>query len=459
MKRILAIGVILLFIGSISSSTGFNAVEQSNPISSGKTLYVGGSGPRNYTKIQDAIDDASDGDTVFVYDDSSPYYEYNIEISKSINLIGESRNTTTIDGNASGNVVKINADDVTIKGFTIRRGGTNSERKAVEVSSRNTLISGNIIERTSNGIYITSASSDLIISDNIIQNNGWFGVYVEADNTTITNNHFQQNEHGIWVLSSTNYISNNSFFQDVKDSISVGGFGNTVIYNEINGRKYYSDGIGVGGKFNNVSFNTINSSDVGIEVGSSNSIFLGNSVSNSVTGISSHYWSEFNIFRFNIAQKNRNGFFISGLYNTVENNIITGNDEYGIVLSTSADVYVPSTCNTVRYNSISENEVGIGVSFVFNNEICYNNIIKNTRSATFMFSGKQILNATNNWHDNYWGIPLSQTKYITGKLRIKLFSYTVWWGIPEPYKKTVYLRFPWLDSDPSPASEPYDIGV
>jgi len=41
----------------------------------GSTLYVGGSGPNNYTSIQDAINDASDGDTIYVYDDSSPYHE------------------------------------------------------------------------------------------------------------------------------------------------------------------------------------------------------------------------------------------------------------------------------------------------------------------------------------------------------------------------------------------------
>ena len=41
----------------------------------GTTLFVGGSGPGNYSSIQAAIDDANPGDTVFVYSDSSPYYE------------------------------------------------------------------------------------------------------------------------------------------------------------------------------------------------------------------------------------------------------------------------------------------------------------------------------------------------------------------------------------------------
>ncbi len=116
MKRILAIGVILLFIGmSLSSSTGFNVVEQSNTTSSnGKTLYVGGSGPGNYSKIQDAIDNASYWDTVFVY--NGTYYE-NIEVYKSINLVGENNNKTIIDGSDGGPVVKLSFDKVNISGY------------------------------------------------------------------------------------------------------------------------------------------------------------------------------------------------------------------------------------------------------------------------------------------------------------------------------------------------------
>ena len=84
MKRILAIGIILLFLGmSLSSSTGFNVKEQSNTTSNGKTFYVGGSGPGNYTRIQDAINDSRDGDTVLVY--NGTYYE-NIIVYKTLNL-------------------------------------------------------------------------------------------------------------------------------------------------------------------------------------------------------------------------------------------------------------------------------------------------------------------------------------------------------------------------------------
>jgi len=58
-------------------------------------LYVGGSRPNNYTKIQDAIDDAEDGYTVYIY--AGTYYE-NVVVNKTIDLIGENTDTTIIDG-------------------------------------------------------------------------------------------------------------------------------------------------------------------------------------------------------------------------------------------------------------------------------------------------------------------------------------------------------------------------
>jgi len=57
--------------------------------------------------------DAKNGDTVFVYDDSSPYYE-NIIVNKSIILIGENRGTTVIDGGGYGDVITVIKDQVNI---------------------------------------------------------------------------------------------------------------------------------------------------------------------------------------------------------------------------------------------------------------------------------------------------------------------------------------------------------
>ena len=136
MKKLLVFGVIVLFLGlAIAPSTGFSLEKQSTiATNDGNTLYVGGSGPGNYTKIQDAINDSSDGDTVYVYNDSSPYYE-NLEVDKSISLIGENRNTTVIDGSGIGDVVNASSDFVYIGNFTIQNGESSWDFAGININS------------------------------------------------------------------------------------------------------------------------------------------------------------------------------------------------------------------------------------------------------------------------------------------------------------------------------------
>ena len=84
-KKGLVFGIIFVLVCA-GVASGFNIqINDSEKNSRGNILYVGGSGPGNYSKIQDAIDDASDGDTVFVF--NGIYYE-NVWIDeKSINLM------------------------------------------------------------------------------------------------------------------------------------------------------------------------------------------------------------------------------------------------------------------------------------------------------------------------------------------------------------------------------------
>jgi hypothetical protein len=69
----------------------------------------------HYGKIQDAINNASDGDTIEVWDDT---YIENIIINKSIYLIGMHKETTIIKTELF-NTISITADNISISGFTI----------------------------------------------------------------------------------------------------------------------------------------------------------------------------------------------------------------------------------------------------------------------------------------------------------------------------------------------------
>jgi parallel beta-helix repeat protein len=242
MKRLLSIGIILLFIGlSISSSTGFNIEKRFQPVSSGKTLYVGGSGPGNYTKIQDAIDNASDGDTVFVYDDSSPYYEFNITIDKSINLIGEDRNTTIICGDGNINhILLFDANGILISGFTLKNNESYPDRAwfhyIIKIQSSNNTIYDNYISGFATSGILINKSEFNNISTNVIDgefNNN--GIQIE-DSTHITlfNNYISaQYKYGIEIHYSKNVDLISNTITDCITGLKLLGVIDSYIYGNI----------------------------------------------------------------------------------------------------------------------------------------------------------------------------------------------------------------------------------
>jgi len=234
MKYIVVL-ICMLLIGTVLPVSGNVFMERtSKPLLYGETLYVGGSGPGNYSSIQSAINDAEDGDTVFVYDDSSPYYE-NFSIYKSINLIGEDKNTTIIDGNQSGSVIRIYSENVKIKSFTIK----NNDRAGIYTFANNATIDRNIFINISRGIeaqcdyhIITNNmispsfhgidlywSNESFINNNIISNAGR-GIHLFfANRNVISENIIKNNSEGISVwsyYSIENEIINNNFENNIK---------------------------------------------------------------------------------------------------------------------------------------------------------------------------------------------------------------------------------------------------
>lgn len=216
-NKTLVIGIIILFFGmSVSPSTGtiFDK-EISIPISSSNTLYVGGSGPDNYSTIQEAIENASDGSIVFVFDDSSPYFE-NLIVDKVITLIGENRETTIIDGNQNGNVVYVTIDGVTINGFTIANGKDGYLFAGVDIYANYTTISNNIIRNNYIGIALwdnDAPSYDIflygnVISDNLIISNSFEGIWLHfCKDSIVKNNIFSNNSYSsIHMYSASNNI-------------------------------------------------------------------------------------------------------------------------------------------------------------------------------------------------------------------------------------------------------------
>ena len=171
--KTLTVAVIILFLG-VGIQPGIAVDKSIKPISSGNTLYVGGNGTGNYTTIQSAINNSSDGDTVFVYGDSSPYYE-NIVIDKSIDLVGEDMESTVIDGGGSGNTVEIISDNSVIRDLSITKG---SNGIYLNSSCEYNDINNNTIKENTIGIYLNDECKYNIIDSNIIENNTGDGIHL-----------------------------------------------------------------------------------------------------------------------------------------------------------------------------------------------------------------------------------------------------------------------------------------
>ena len=253
-KKIISILLVIGIILSIFSATLAIGKKSFVMSSDDDILYVGGDGPQNYSKIQDAVDNASDGYTIFVY--NGTYYE-NVLVNKTVNLVGENRETTIIDGSDGDYVVFIIADGVTLTGFTIQNShinGTNidasdssiinnifRENGYLGISLKNSdkaIISDNLIINNERGLCLCHTNENTEIFCNSIEDNHYCGIYIyrscnnnaykndimnnqcgiiisRADNNTISNNYIYCEKCNVRLyLSSNNKIASNNFIKN-----------------------------------------------------------------------------------------------------------------------------------------------------------------------------------------------------------------------------------------------------
>ncbi|MCK4614189.1 MAG: hypothetical protein KAU14_05235, partial [Thermoplasmata archaeon] len=123
---------------------------------SADTIIVAKDGNGEHDNIQDAIDAATEGDTIRVWEGT--YYE-NVVVNKSVSLIGNGSEETTIDAGGSGSVVKITADWAKMSGFMVTGSGTSWPDAGISVESNHNIISKNNCSNNHYGIYLSSSSA------------------------------------------------------------------------------------------------------------------------------------------------------------------------------------------------------------------------------------------------------------------------------------------------------------
>jgi len=469
-KKLFVFAIILLFL-SINVNTSIGRVlEQSSTLSyDGNTLYVGGSGEGNYTRIQDAIDNASDGDTVFVY--NGTYYE-NIEIKKSINLFGEHRDTTVIDGDGGHMVIYLAemafVESVIVSGFTIQNGRAGIVYDTGINNLGSHFFSMKCEHHTSAGFY-----------NNILRNNkvgisvGWWSQHIFLSNNIISNNEYGitfDNSMYCWIYDNTIMDNDNGIY------FYYNGYSNDLFKNNISNNKngiilnYYSTN-------NWIYENTITENDKGICLYNSDyNEIRDNIITLNNKDCISLFSSDFNFITQNIIVDNGNGINLSnsnytsindntvrhtnfGIYllnsnrNSIEDNNIIENTN-GIYLEKSSwnDISVNilegndgsiwfkshSKQNTIARNDIKNNsKSGLLLDcFCNKNSIHHNVFMKNPLHAYFINS------FSNSWNKNFWdNWSGSESKIIYGRIGL------------------IYAIIPWINFDRNPALKPYDIEV
>jgi len=183
----------------------------------------------DYTTIQEAIDasETLDGHTIFVR--NGRYYE-RVVLRKDLSLIGEDKNTTIIDANGNGPVIRIeNISYSRVSGFTIRNSGrwyshlTFPESTGIYVvNSRGVVLDRNIVKTTEYGIYFAN-SSNSVVYNNMLTANDDYDIYLHQSNSiTVCGNSILDSlgRSGILVKSSVHNIID-------RNTISL-GFGNAI---------------------------------------------------------------------------------------------------------------------------------------------------------------------------------------------------------------------------------------
>ena len=189
-------------------------------------LYVDDDGTADYTTIQEAVNAASEGDTIYVY---NGVYQENVLVGKSLTLTGEYKQKTVIDGRNADNVITIMADNVQISGFSITNGKIFNAGISV-FRADDTIISDCIIYEN-NGIGIElDLTSGATISECIVSSNAQYGVVIysydgvrpNSNNNVVTKCYIFDNEVGIFLDDTTgNSIIKNCVTENDKFGIHL----------------------------------------------------------------------------------------------------------------------------------------------------------------------------------------------------------------------------------------------
>lgn len=403
--------LIILCLNCFASISFINNCKAADP----PTFYVDvantggpwdGSSAHPFYYIQDAIRAVENNPGYRIQILAGTYYE-NIVIRSnktSLDLFGEDKTTTKIDGSGTGDVIIIQATGVDISDLTITNSGTSANNAAIKINASNCVIVNNKITSSGNGFYIYNCSNTKIYY-NTIEGNSRDAIHIENSNdneitytdiegvitnsqngiflynssrNTIANCNIVNNKrNGIYLnlTCDNNTIANNYIANNVMNGIYLNDHcnNNIITHNNDNNKIYNNGDSGIrleNSSLNDLSYNTITSNtDYGVMVLGSNNTIHNNTIDGDLD--------------------TTHGVFLFGdENNNVIHNHIQGNTKDGIRIQNS-------TGDTIHTNNITQNsEYGIYINYYAVSNTIYNNYFYNNSDHALDMSEE---NNNNKW--------------------------------------------------------------
>ena len=259
-----------------------------------------------YATIQKAINapETLDGHTIFV---TSGIYHEKVIVNKTVSLIGDDE--TIIDGNSTGTVVHVIANNVSVKGFTIQNAGSHIGLYFSGIyldNAYNCNITRNSILSNDYGIRIRYSSNNTV-SGNMINCSHGIWLQWSSNNTVYGNNVTTSEWYSIWLdYSSGNAISRNIVTNGGYYGVRLYSSSNNILRKNSVAHNRYSFHI-TDSSHNTFSGNDIVNNDYGMFLvwSADNTIYLNNFINNTLqaysdlvntwdNGCQGNYWSDYN---------------------------------------------------------------------------------------------------------------------------------------------------------------------
>ena len=200
---------------------------------SAETLYANNTGwyrsgdafNTTATPLQHAVDNATSGDTVYIWNGS---YNENVDISTAhLTIEGEGRELVTVNAlSDSDYVFDVQENYINISGITAT-GSTHIDPKDISAGiyingTDHCNINNNIITGNHYGVYLDDSSNYNAITNNIVNLSYNYGITLQDTlNNIITDNNVDSNGYGSIQLRSSNYttLTNNTANSNTFDGI------------------------------------------------------------------------------------------------------------------------------------------------------------------------------------------------------------------------------------------------